>query len=580
MVSDNNNQSSLFPWFVWLLTSAMAIGYVVTFGASIPWKDAWPQVLYLAEGGPLTWSWLWEGEEFKWPINKFFLWCLWQIFPGNLVPGMVCTVLPLSLTAAVYLRFIRNRRGKLHEVDAVIPLIVLAPISSQIWLWYFMAHTTLAVLFTALAITESIKVLDATSRSKRIRHIIVAFWALVLLILCSSTGLVTAALWGVGWVLYIMYDRLRPKSFSRTELIILAVHLVILLVMGLSSFLSLESDQIESGGYARISQIAVSSAQALAMVLGSYGRRLWPLSGALVLSICIVATIALVTEFRRRKGTMRIEPIVLLWALGALILPVVAIGVGRPNGALINRYGVYLSTIPSFLFMALFLYPKGWLPRTAKTFVLFVCTALFAHYYGAAVMDGRIRKAEEAQLLADLHDDKTVTELLSKHSAYWCTDEARFRDGLTRFKAAGLAPYHGIVDDPVTERLALSPVLDDKVDKRDEYWIASDGQLVCVLKDDHHIHSVEVVFRIPGRIAYTTCRAKWLPKAFDSPLGAVQRQAIKYHFNTQADTRWETVTFWTDCSMSQLKLNLHRQGKETHIKSIVANVSPRSNSRP
>ena len=100
------------------------------------------------------------------------------------------------------------------------------------------------------------------------------------------------------------------------------------------------------------------------------------------------------------------------------------------------------------------------------------------------------------------------------------------------------------------------------------------------LKDDHHIHSVEVVFRIPGRIAYTTCRAKWLPKAFDSPLGSVQRQTIKYHFNTQADTRWETVTFWTDCSMSQLKLNLHRQGKETHIKSIVANVSPRSNSRP
>jgi hypothetical protein len=195
-------------------------------------------------------------------------------------------------------------------------------------------------------------------------------------------------------------------------------------------------------------------------------------------------------------------------------------------------------------------------------------------------MDGRIRKAEEAQLLADLHDDKTVTELLSKYSAYWCTDEARFRDGLTRFKAAGLAPYNGIVDDPVMERLALSPVLDDKVDKRDEYWIATNGQLVCVLKDDHHIYSVEVVFRVPGRITYTTCHAKWLLKAFDSPFGSVRRQTIKYHFNTQADTRWETVTFWTDCSMSQLNLNLHRHGKETHIKSIVANVSPRSNSRP
>src|SRR5262245_49158010 len=115
----------VFVWGTWVSLLLFALGFVATYGATVPFWDDYTLVPVLTGDEPLTLSWLWSQHfEHRLFLPRLILVPLNRL-SGDYRAGMVVNTLALGTVAAVLMNTARRLRGRSSYSDAFLPLVLL-----------------------------------------------------------------------------------------------------------------------------------------------------------------------------------------------------------------------------------------------------------------------------------------------------------------------------------------------------------------------------------------------------------------------------------------------------------------------
>src|SRR5262245_3382914 len=106
--------------------TAVALGFILRYGNTVPFVDDWAMLNEFGKGPGLSAEFLWSQQnEHRYPVSRLMMWSTWTAADGDLRPSMICGLLPLVGVTWVVVRTARRLRGRAEYTDAFLPLVLL-----------------------------------------------------------------------------------------------------------------------------------------------------------------------------------------------------------------------------------------------------------------------------------------------------------------------------------------------------------------------------------------------------------------------------------------------------------------------
>jgi hypothetical protein len=129
--------------------------YIATFASAFPHEDDWevlPFTLGMPQYWPVTWEWLWSPHnEHRIPLPRLLWIGLVKVFGADPRVLIWLDVALLAITAVVFLRVVRNVRGRTAVSDVLIPIALLGLGQYCNTLWAFQVMWFLPILLFAVS---------------------------------------------------------------------------------------------------------------------------------------------------------------------------------------------------------------------------------------------------------------------------------------------------------------------------------------------------------------------------------------------------------------------------------------------
>lgn len=531
------------------LMCGAGVVFILRYGSDVPLADDWGfYIIPLAERTSPQWSWLWEaGGGHRMPLHKLAIWYIWHATQGSLRAAMLCGFIPLAISATLLPLAARAVRGRSEYTDAFFPLLLLHWGHAGVFLWL----STTGVPWVA-----AIECLLAASfaQPEWYRKWSVAGASaigVVALSLMGSTGLTAALPFSLGLLLVarkLWQSGCRPEKRNAAMLVAGVVVTGIWFSAVMASF---DKREIAQQGAISVSSVAAAAAEFLTMSLGQTARRLWPVSGAVVLGAVVGAIGVLMRSCWRSSAEERLRAVLLILAILAPCATALAVGVGRYlQGGLLNRYGLYSASLLCALYFLAVLYGPSRL-RTLAQMVLFAVLCASSLYYASEGLRlGKERLENTHALMSDIAAGTPLTQLVAKHDSVWVGDERRFRRGLLALRSAGIRPFDAIKDDPpmVAWELKPTPSHANAMQASGEGWLGRgrESRVVFSFERPVHVMAIRCAYVLKTRRSSTQWQTSWVRATGCDPFEGIGGQQVLVNFNSAKPRAEEVQYAWID----------------------------------
>ena len=241
MFSDLNQRTIItFLVVLWLLCTALNVAAVWRFGSDIPRYDDYRLILEIESLNSLKskvdFLFTQRNQHFQ-PIGCASQILFYSLFNGSFRPTMYLSIAVCSGVSLLLMLYMIRIRGHSQLTDGIFPLVILSPIHLQWHTWFFLAAMTVPSLLVTL-----LPVLMALSQK---RH------SFITLYLCVSTIAISPALGSTGVVLMpalapFLLVWITNRNINKTERIVVAMALAVLLALFLTYFISYTSPRDHS----------------------------------------------------------------------------------------------------------------------------------------------------------------------------------------------------------------------------------------------------------------------------------------------------------------------------------------------
>lgn len=552
----------LFVFGVWAGLTLSVVVLIVRFGSSIPLMDDWhfissdvvklgaPQARDRGPGGtplldqgvpPL--GWLWEQvADHRFPIAKLTMWALWQAFPGDLRPAMLCGFLCLALGTVGLIHMTRRMRGRSEYQDAFFPALLLSFGHAGVFLWWTTMqvpwYTAIASLLLAMLVAS-----DPTSRWSRL---LLFGLGVLVLPLMGSLGVATSL--PLLGALCIAIPSCLRRSRARGAAAALCVAVAGAIIA--AYFWNFRREGVQSP-FVSVGAWAAASLQYLTTGFGPGMKRFWPVSGLAVVLLGTLAAGVLAHRIFRPAGSeaSRMVPLLALLAFASPVVGAVAVGLGRQlQGGLVGRYGLYAAPFACVVYAVFAKYgPRRLAQLVQNGLCFFACAGLFFGFSNGLAL-AKQRKEREKELRENIRSGLPMTAIVAQHAAAWGLNEDSFRVGLEVLKKHRVGMFADIADDPeIAEKpFPASEPTPIRMERRDTAWSVSgrESMLIFKLPEPRRVYGIRFTYVLRGKRGSTTFRVLWSRPGDKTPFQAIASTDVSVNFNSAKPRRLEVQTVW------------------------------------
>jgi hypothetical protein len=447
--------ASAFVWGAWALMAAMAVGYVVRFGADLPVWDDFDVVAVVTGERPVTTEWLWsQHNEHRVPLPRLVLLGLMRATGNDFRSGMVFSVVGLAALAGAAVFAAGRRRGS-RTFDVLFPLALLnlSHHANLLWSWQvgFVLPTVVAGLILLIASRPDWPGPSAAA---------VAGVGLASLCLCGANGLALVpalACWllaaAIGhWASGRPHGRL--KGLAVLALTAPALALVALYVAGYRR----AGHHPEAAGFV---EAMTTGLQFLGLMFGTSARAFWPVSGWAALAVVTVSAAVAARAATLGPAEGRPRAVGLLCAFTALGSLVLGLGWGRAgSGELAGLEPRYVTIVAPLWLAVFFAWDVGSSPavrRVVLTGLVATLSVLLWPNTRAGLEFGREHIRQARAFERDLRGGTSPYLLVKRYTPFLHPSQDALLDGLGALRRARVGVFRALRPDPKF-REAVVPV--------------------------------------------------------------------------------------------------------------------------
>lgn len=551
----------LFVWGAWAILSLGALGFVWNFGSRIPYHDGWYLVRDIAAGQELSATWLWAQEDVnRFPLSRLGMWLSFRLSGGDLRWGMILQILPLVIISAIIIAGLRRSRGRNSYCDAVIPMGLLHLGHADNFLWFRQIH---AGAFTAVA-CYCVYWLNTVLQRPNRGSLWLGVMALILLPLHASLGLSVLPPFLVGYSLVAWSMWKDPDGNRRQSASLLMAGCSVATLIAIVYVLGLERAGVQSESF-QFQGVLSTSLEASAMSLGPIARRLWPLSGIVIVFLSMLVTVGLTLAWFRaddRKG--QVSVLLALASILGIATLCLAIGIGRSHqGGLLARYSIVLFPLIVSFYIVAVIFFKERFSQFIQFFIFTVIATGLMFHFSLGLKTGKDRMAAEQRLRADIESEIPMMGIVARHGQFWAGNMGRFRRDASVLQTCGVEPFSDILNDPemVTRSISVDSGQPFSMERKEGYWDASgrNSRIEFTLEEAAFVYAVEMefVFRGPGgstEIELQLRNADVDSDAIAATFGSAE-VLTKIDFNTAKKRRTETMLFWVNQGIDMFSIS-------------------------
>ena len=547
--SEGGGPAALFVLLTWAVTFAVGLGFILRFGSEIPLRDDGVKVEYLARQGQVSLEWLWKQEaEHRMPLSRLVWWLTFRGTVGDLRASMVSGYIALSGMTFVLLLGVRRLRGSWRYWDAVIPLAFLHLGHADNLLWFHQPGP----VFRAGAYGVLICYLWNPKWQTSLGMTVLASTLFLLNCVQGMSGVVYSSVFAIGLLSIASGQRSSDRDGGRACSIVLVASLSLWVALTTLYFIGFESGQQLSPQEPDAVSAIIAAIQTLTMALGPVAKRIWPLSGALMLLAVTASIAAIFANYFIGSKDGRASLVARLTTIGAPLLLAGAIGWGRQDqGGLLDRYSLYILPVVAAIWCTWTVLGPRKLMEFAQVclFSFFCAASLFHAAYGVDIGQDRITKTNA--FFQYIMPRIQMTGIVGRHTPYWGINEERFRRVLQTLRDGGFGRFTEITGDPPME------VIDVPIEQADSHSLfqseantwSGEGHassFVWDLKQPQHVLAVVIRYTLHSRRNSTQMRIAWRPADATDSFDGVESQTWTINFNPNKKRHEEVQTFWID----------------------------------
>ncbi|WP_169976756.1 hypothetical protein [Tautonia rosea] len=444
--------SGWFVWGTWLLMTVTAVGFVLRFGAIVPFYDDFALVPALVGEQPLTPSFFWSQHfEHRVPLPRLILIGASSLSGNDFRAGMVATVGCLSVLSAGLMIALRMARGQLSYADAWFPVLLLnwGHYSNLLWSWQiaFGLSTLLAVGVGAMIASRSGAIGSGT--------LIGLGTALMILPLCAASGLVMVPPIA-AWLIGLGVVRLRSGRAGGWTAIAAAVPGVVVTV---AYFVGYERPpQIDRAP--GIGAMVRTGLQFLAIGFGPTAGASWRIGGVVVLVLSGATTLLLVlTAWRNPEERSRALGMLAVLAGFGILAASLAWGRSGTNdrGGLEPRYVTLAAQIPCLVGLAWARFGPRVLRRLVLMLLFTGSLVLLWPNTKIGLDEGRQRRLGSKAVVADLRAGLPPFAIAARHTGFLHSSHDDLGMGLPLLVEANRGVFRGARPNPTFQEVPVGP---------------------------------------------------------------------------------------------------------------------------
>ena len=191
-----------WSWACWITGLATSVAFVVQFGRNLPYSDEWTNFTHLVGEEPISLAWLWEPlNEQRIPLARLLYVGIVRA-SGDVRTVMIINACGLAAAAALLMAAARRLRGRSTALDAVFPVLLLAPAHYE----NLLSALQISFVASAALTCAAIFVLVAAPDTPSDRRTLAVGALAALLPLTGGTGLLPA-LGLLAWLLAVLVAR-------------------------------------------------------------------------------------------------------------------------------------------------------------------------------------------------------------------------------------------------------------------------------------------------------------------------------------------------------------------------------------
>jgi hypothetical protein len=422
--------AGIFAWTMWSLALVADLGFVGYFGSDVPWRDEWELVPYLTSRQPITKEWLWSlFNGHRIPLIRLASWAAWQSGNSGLRLQMAVGVLLMAAASALLMATAARLRGRASVADAFFPVALLHWGHHENLLMAFQvqtfASTTLACVILAVFVRR---------RQPSRMGVLLVGCCLLLLPLCGTNGLVLTlplALW------LAVADRRSRRSGLRLGPVLAAGVIALVAAYGIGYEAARPIAKVS------VDRILRAALEMLSMAFGPAGIHWWPISGMVILGLCLGGLLLLASVACKRSKD-RIRLLGLLLFLAGMLALAGAIGWGRAGlgagAGFANRYGTLAVPVLCWVLLVWERY-GGRIGRLVPMTLCAIFVAILPYNLRDGLREARHRRALALALNAEAAAGLPSDIMARRHAAEIFPNETQLTDRLEMLRAAGRPPF-------------------------------------------------------------------------------------------------------------------------------------------
>lgn len=424
-------------WGVMLLGAAL---FVAVFGAEFPISEDYGYVPAVTGEEPLTLGWLWSWvNEFRFPLTKLVLVGAFKVAGADFRAGLFLSVAVLGILALGMVVAARRLRGGTRYTDAVFPLICLNWGHHACFLW-----SSAFIFVFSTAVVSGLLLLIVGRRT------VTTAAGLWLLPLCGPMALAfMPALLIWVWLAAVLEWRLGERK-GRVRGALMVALTVPAMVLAALYFRGYQRPPHHSppGGLWDVSRTLL---QYLSLGFGPAAAKLWPVSGAVVPCLLVVAVVVLMRAWVARPEE-RLRALGLLAFLGGTLSLAVGLGWGRSGmgeaAGFQDRYSPLAIPTLCGIYFALELYAALAVRRFVLMGMLLLATAMLWGNAEAGLKHGEEVAAESASFRKDIGEGLPAYVVVKRHTPFLHPSQEALERPMAMLKRAGVGAFRFLRDNP------------------------------------------------------------------------------------------------------------------------------------
>jgi hypothetical protein len=529
---------SVIAWGTWAGMLVTAMLFVARYASNVPSWDDWDMIPSLTRNQRVTWDWLWsQHNEHRVPLPRLVFLGLDRVFGVDMRVTMYFDVVLMAALAAALILAAVRLRGRPSPTDAFFPLALLSLGQAANLLWGWQLQFFASVILAGIALVAIVR---AGSTMSIERAGVVVGVSTLLLPLCGANGLgmvPALAAWPLALALLPAAWTGAPGARRHPGLVLLGIGALALTTLYFVGWQRVPYHPKSQGSL----QTLLTAAKFLTIGLGPAIRGIWPLSGAMALTVLGFSVIRLAGVWRTEPAE-RARALGLACFIGALTALSLGLGLGR-NG-FETRYITLAVPVWCAVYFVWLLYPGPHRPPAGALLALAAVAAAWGNTaFGlqyAHELRGQLGGFER-----DLSAGVQVHQLLHRYGPWLHPHQDMPERYLPMLQRAGVGRYVALRIDTTLEAqpIALNPIEATQLVWRPDSVarvVGPNPALRFRLPDDRFVEGIRLRYRYrseDGTLPYIGIR--WKPS---SQAAFVPERFYKYS-PTGDRANWERGTW-------------------------------------